>query len=61
MPYTTEEGGRLNNFAAEPKVYQAKPPSQNEKRNYIILGALALLLVGGILYVTVYVSNAAIG
>ncbi|MGB5594450.1 MAG: ssl1498 family light-harvesting-like protein, partial [Crocosphaera sp.] len=27
MPYTTEEGGRLNNFAAEPKVYEAQPPS----------------------------------
>ncbi|MFM7277307.1 MAG: photosystem II assembly protein Psb34, partial [Microcystis aeruginosa] len=27
MPYTNEEGGRLNNFAAEPKVYQADPPT----------------------------------
>ncbi|WP_146006028.1 photosystem II assembly protein Psb34, partial [Fischerella thermalis] len=27
MPYTTEEGGRLNNFAREPKVYQAEPPT----------------------------------
>lgn len=61
MPYTQEEGGRLNNFAAEPKVYQAEPPSKNQQRNYIILGALALILVGGILAVTFYVSNASIG
>ncbi|MGK7930924.1 MAG: ssl1498 family light-harvesting-like protein [Microcystaceae cyanobacterium] len=61
MPYTTEEGGRLNNFAAEPKVYQADPPSKNQQRNYIILGVLAFALIGGILAVTVYVSSASIG
>lgn len=38
MPYTTEEGGRLNNFAAEPKVYEAQPPSPSQQRNYIIMG-----------------------
>ena len=42
MPYTTEEGGRLNNFAAEPKVYEAEPPSASQKRNYIIFGAIML-------------------
>lgn len=57
MPYTTEEGGRLNNFAAEPKVYQAKPPTTKEKRNYIILGVLALGLVGGLFYVAFYASS----
>jgi len=34
MPYTNEEGGRLNNFAAEPKVYQADPPTKSQQRNY---------------------------
>ena len=57
MPYTTEEGGRLNNFAVEPKVYQAQPPSQSEQRNYIILGIAALLLVGGLLTVAFYASS----
>lgn len=40
MPYTTEEGGRLNNFAQEPKVYQAEPPTGKQKLNYVILGGL---------------------
>lgn len=57
MPYTTEDGGRLNNFAKEPKVYQSEPPSQNEKRNYIILGSLALVFVVGIIVVAFAVSN----
>ncbi len=61
MPYTTEEGGRLNNFAAEPKVYKAEPPTKNEQRNYIILGAFALILVGGVFAVAFYASNASIG
>ncbi|MEM7726003.1 MAG: ssl1498 family light-harvesting-like protein [Cyanobacteria bacterium P01_A01_bin.45] len=56
MPYTTEEGGRLNNFAREPKLYQAEPPSPGQKRNYIILGVLAAGLVGGLIYVTYTVS-----
>jgi len=34
MPYTTEDGGRLNNFAREPKMYQ--PPTQTEQRKYIL-------------------------
>lgn len=56
MPYTTEDGGRLNNFANEPKMYQAEPPTSQQKRNYIILGVVALLLVGGLLYVAAAVS-----
>ncbi|MDY6783101.1 MAG: ssl1498 family light-harvesting-like protein [Cyanobacteriota bacterium] len=58
MPYTTEEGGRLNNFANEPKMYQADPPNKNEQRNYIILGVLALGLVGGLFFVAFTVSGA---
>ncbi len=57
MPYTTEEGGRLNNFAAEPKVYEAEPPSASEKRNYIILGVGAVLLIVGVLTIAVYASS----
>jgi hypothetical protein len=58
MPYTTEEGGRLNNFAAEPKVYEAVPPDAKQKRNYIILGLLAIVLLGGLMTVAVYASQA---
>ena len=58
MPYTEEEGGRLNNFAREPKMYQAEEPTKNEKRNYVFLGVLAFLLLGGIIAVAVYASTA---
>lgn len=57
MPYTTEEGGRLNNFAREPKVYQAEPPTTDQKRNYVILGVTATALIGGLLFVAFSVSN----
>ncbi|HLO47086.1 MAG TPA: ssl1498 family light-harvesting-like protein [Kamptonema sp.] len=51
MPYIEEEGGRLNNFAKEPKVYQAEPPNQNQKRNYIIQAIAGLVLVGVLVFV----------
>jgi hypothetical protein len=56
MPYTTEDGGRLNNFANEPKMYQAEPPTSTEKRNYVILGVAALALVVGLFVIAVNVS-----
>lgn len=57
MRYTTEEGGRLNNFAVEPKVYTAEPPSKAQQRNYIFLGIGAVLLIGGLMFVAVSASN----
>ena len=56
MPYTTEEGGRLNNFASEPKMYEAEPPTAGEKRNYIIFGALGGALVIGLVVLTTVIS-----
>ncbi len=58
MPYTEEEGGILNNFAREPKMYTADEPDKTEKRNYAILGVLGFLLVGGIIAVAVFASTA---
>lgn len=58
MPYTTEEGGRLNNFAREPKVYQAEPPSERQKVNYVVLGIIALIMVCGLVFVAFSVSSA---
>lgn len=58
MPYTKEDGGRLNNFAVEPKMYQAEPPTKAQQRNYVILGTLGLLLVSGTIALAVYASNA---
>jgi hypothetical protein len=60
MPYTTEDGGRLNNFANEPKVYQAEPPNKNQQRNYLILGILGLGLIVGLITVAFYASNASV-
>jgi len=57
MPYTNEEGGLLNNFAKEPKVYQAEPPTNAQKRTYIILGIAAVLFIGGLIFVAFTVSN----
>lgn len=57
MPYTTEEGGRLNNFAIEPKVYQADSPNPTQKRNYIIGGVAAVALLVGIMFVAFSVSS----
>jgi hypothetical protein len=57
MPYTEEEGGRLNNFAREPKMYEAEPPTATEKRNYVFLGIAAVVLVSGLLFVAVSASN----
>lgn len=57
MPYTEEEGGLLNNFAREPKMYTADEPNPTEKRNYAIFGAIAFILLGGIIAVAVYASS----
>jgi hypothetical protein len=56
MRYTTEDGGRLNNYAIEPKMYQSEPPTTGQKRLYIILGAVALTLVGSLVYIAAAVS-----
>ncbi len=56
MRYTEEEGGRLNNFAVEPKMYTAEPPTGMQKRNYIILGSVAASLVVGLFVVAAAVS-----
>lgn len=56
MPYTKEEGGRLNNFAAEPKMYVAEPPTKAEQRNYIIMGIGAFALVSGAIAIVFSIS-----
>lgn len=56
MPYTTEEGGRLNNFAREPKLYEAEAPTKTQQRNYILLGIAAVVLLSGVIFVAFSVS-----
>ncbi len=57
MPYTVEEGGRLNNYAKEPRMYVAQEPTGNEKRNYIILSIVGISLIGSLIAVAVVVSS----
>ncbi|MBN3894401.1 MAG: ssl1498 family light-harvesting-like protein [Nostoc sp. NOS(2021)] len=57
MPYTNEEGGLLNNFAREPKIYQAEPPTEGQKRTYILLAIAATALVSGLILVAFFVSK----
>jgi hypothetical protein len=56
MRYTVEDGGRLNNFAVEPKMYEAEPPTKVQQRNYLIMGAGALILVASLIFVAFTVS-----
>ncbi len=56
MRYTTEEGGRLNNFAVEPKVYKAEPPNRKQQVTYAVLGVGAFTLIGGLIAIAVAVS-----
>jgi hypothetical protein len=57
MPYTNEEGGHLNNFASEPKVYQAEPPTNKQKITYIFLGLVGAALVAGSIFIAFSVST----
>lgn len=56
MPYTTEDGGRLNNFANEPKMYKAEPPDHSQQTNYLVLGVGAIVLIGGLFFIAITVS-----
>jgi hypothetical protein len=56
MRYTVEDGGRLNNFAVEPKMYQAEPATPAQKRNLVMLGVATLVLVAGLVAVAAAVS-----
>ncbi|NJM95865.1 MAG: ssl1498 family light-harvesting-like protein [Phormidesmis sp. RL_2_1] len=56
MYTTTDETGRLNNYATEPPVYFSTFPSPEQQRRYVIQGGLAMLLVCSVLLVALYVS-----
>jgi hypothetical protein len=57
MPYINNDGdSRLNNFPTEPKMYTAEPASPTQKRNYLIMGVVGLLLLGGAIVVAMAVS-----
>ncbi|XWK89066.1 MAG: ssl1498 family light-harvesting-like protein [Phormidium sp.] len=43
--YTTNNEGILNNYAAEPTVYFAEYPSQEQQQRYLFQGALSVMFV----------------
>jgi hypothetical protein len=57
MPYFKDEGGRLNNFAIEPKMYKAEAPDNKQKQNYLILSIATAVLVGIMIFVAVSISG----
>jgi hypothetical protein len=56
MRYTIDEQGTMNNYAAEPKMYFAEYPSQEQQRSYLFQGAIATLLVFSTLLIALAVS-----
>ncbi|MGK7949261.1 MAG: ssl1498 family light-harvesting-like protein [Xenococcaceae cyanobacterium] len=56
MATIKDEQGLLNNFATEPKVYQATEPTSKEKSLYLLTGTLSALLVAGVVLISFVVS-----
>ena len=47
---------KMNNFANEPEVYYAVEPTPEQKRNYLIQGIFALLLVTFLVLTSLVIS-----
>lgn len=56
MATIKDEQGLLNNFATEPKVYQAVEPTSKQQRLYLITGTLSALLVASVVAISFVVS-----
>lgn len=54
--YIKDDDGRLNNFAREPKMYQAEPMDADQKRNYLVIGGVGAFLVVGLIALTSVIS-----
>jgi hypothetical protein len=59
MPYTVEDGGRINNFAAEPRMRVAEPTTDAQRRNYVAIAVVTLVGVVGLIALVGFLSNAA--
>jgi hypothetical protein len=57
MPYINNDGDtRLNNFPTEPTMYVAESISDDEKKNYLMMGIVGAVLVVGLIFVAQAVS-----
>lgn len=52
----TDEQGLYNNFASEPEVYFAEPPTNSEKTRYAIQAVFSAALIGVIAYIA-YIAS----
>lgn len=52
----TDDQGLLNNFATEPEVYFAEPPTTAEKTKYVLQAACASVFLGVVGYVAFIAS-----
>ena len=56
MTTISDENGIMNNFAKEPQMYYAEAPTSQEKRGYVLWGAIALVVVTASVLTAVVVS-----
>ncbi len=56
MPYVNDGAGKLDNFPKEPEMYQSEPLSADQKRNFVVVGVVGLLLVAGMIAVSITLS-----
>ena len=56
MRYTKDDDGRINNFAVEPRIYEAEPPTPQQQKTYVILGVVAAALITGLIVIATVVS-----
>lgn len=56
MYTTTDETGRLNNYATEPEIYLASYPAPEQQRRYLLQGGMATLLMTALLLISLAVS-----
>lgn len=56
MTTISDENGIINNFAKEPTMYYAEAPSSQARRNYLVWGVMASVLVVASVFTAVVVS-----
>jgi hypothetical protein len=57
MSYIKEEGGLLNNFAKEPRMYVAETSDEAQPKSYLLVIVAAIVLVGGLVAVAALAST----
>ena len=56
MYTTTDEVGRLNNYATEPAMYMADYPAPEQQRRYMLQAGIVTLLLSTLLMTALAVS-----